>query len=131
MGEVRQGYPLTHLDSRGCASGSRMAERYFPGAHSDVGGGNSEGNIISRWSLTWMAEEANRAGVPMTPLDPSEGSPDGFGTMPSDQILVEGAIHNPLVYSPYTAPFRALGYWLGLGEGSRREVSPGGCSAIP
>ena len=70
--EQRRLFPLTSvLNSDGSSTGN-VIEQSFRGAHSDVGGGYSDNDELSRIPLGWMAEQAVNAGVPLSPFAPSE-----------------------------------------------------------
>ena len=66
LDERRLLFPLTRLASAGRPEGKRLAEVWFRGVHSDVGGGN--GNSGLNWvSLNWMFENARREELPPNP----------------------------------------------------------------
>jgi len=78
--EVRMNFPVTRLRSEG----GDFQEVYFPGMHSDVGGGygpgdfgkgrGSQSSLVSQISLAHMFKEARLAGVPFTPFSELEQS---------------------------------------------------------
>ena len=78
--EVRMNFPVTRLS----AQSGDFQEVYFPGMHSDVGGGygpgdfgkgrNSQGALVSQIPLAYMFKEARLHGVPLTPFSELEQS---------------------------------------------------------
>lgn len=68
LDETRELFPLTRLCDHTGNPAKSLAELWFRGVHSDVGGGN--GNRGLNWiSLHWMFRNAVRAGLP---IDPNE-----------------------------------------------------------
>jgi len=71
--EQRMNFPVTGLESSG-----KFRQVYFPGVHSDVGGGYAPGEsgkgrgdqsaMLSQIPLAYMYKEACSAGVPLTPF---------------------------------------------------------------
>lgn len=78
--EVRMNFPVTRLS----AQSGDFQEVYFPGMHSDVGGGygpgdfgkgrGSQSSIVSQIPLVHMFKAARLAGVPLTPYSELEQS---------------------------------------------------------
>lgn len=76
--EVRMNFPVTRLRSKH----SGFQEVYFPGMHSDVGGGygpgdfgkgrGSQSSLVSQIPLAHMYKEARAHGVPLTPFSELE-----------------------------------------------------------
>jgi hypothetical protein len=74
--EQRMNFPVTRQ------RGKNIREIYFPGMHSDVGGGYGPGDqgkgrgsqsaMLSQISLAYMYKEARKAGVPLTPYSEME-----------------------------------------------------------
>ena len=62
--EQRPEFPLTRLTSAGVEDPDRVSELWFPGVHSDVGGGNA--NKLNRVPLSWMYDNAVRQGLPIS-----------------------------------------------------------------
>lgn len=62
-------FPLSSIEPDGISPGSdpTRVEAGFIGAHSDIGGGYSDGDL-SDVALQWMIEQAEKAGVNMLPL---------------------------------------------------------------
>ncbi len=66
LDERRTAFPLTRLDRGRRPVDPRLAEVWFRGVHSDVGGGN--GNFGLNWiSLDWMYASGLREGLPIDP----------------------------------------------------------------
>ena len=66
LDESRAFFPLTRLCDRDGNHDDRLAELWFRGVHSDVGGSN--GNRGLNWiALNWMLLNAKRAGLPIAP----------------------------------------------------------------
>ncbi|MQA39594.1 phospholipase effector Tle1 domain-containing protein [Rugamonas aquatica] len=71
--EQRMNFPVTGLEGNG-----KFKQVYFPGVHSDVGGGYAPGEsgkgrgdqsaMLSQIPLAYMFKEARLAGVPLTPF---------------------------------------------------------------
>ena len=78
--ELRMNFPVTRLR----ANGGDFQEVYFPGMHSDVGGGyapgdfgrsrSTQGSLLSQIPLAHMFKAARLAGVPFTPFSELEQS---------------------------------------------------------
>ena len=72
--ELRMNFPVTRLHSKN----GNFKEVYFPGMHSDVGGGygpgdfgkgrGSQSSLVSQIPLVHMFKEAREHGVPLTPF---------------------------------------------------------------
>jgi uncharacterized protein (DUF2235 family) len=77
------------------AAGQRLEQRWFPGSHSNVGGGFGDARL-SDAALTWIAERASSCGLQI--LTGSLPSDDQFGGRICDS------------YSPF---FRGLDWWNG------------------
>lgn len=60
--EHRSSYDVSLWNPPADAVGQRMEQRWFVGAHSDVGGGSKEAGL-SRLSLKWMQTKAQEAGL--------------------------------------------------------------------
>lgn len=70
--EMRMNFPVTQIE------GGTLREVYFPGAHSDIGGGyppgdqgkgrGNQGALLSQIPLAYMYKEARLAGVPLLPF---------------------------------------------------------------
>jgi uncharacterized protein (DUF2235 family) len=66
LDESRAFFPLTRLCDRDGKHDDRLAEVWFRGVHSDIGGGN--GNRGMNWiALNWLFQNAKRANVPIAP----------------------------------------------------------------
>ena len=78
--EQRMNFPVTQIHS----TSGKFAEMYFPGVHSDVGGGYGPGEygkgrggqsaMLSQIPLAHMFKEAREAGVPLTPFSELEAT---------------------------------------------------------
>lgn len=74
--------------------GTHSEQRWFPGAHSDVGGGYGDSHALSDLSLRWMLSKAHECGLDYSLSNYAEFSPSATGT-----------IHNS-----YTSLSKLLGY---------------------
>jgi hypothetical protein len=78
--EQRMNFPVTQIQGQGC----KVEEFYFPGVHSDVGGGYGPGDqgkgrgaqaaMLSQIPLAHMFKAARKAGVPLTPFSMLEAT---------------------------------------------------------
>lgn len=66
---------LWHQTPEGAAAGQTLEQRWFPGVHGDVGGGNPDSRL-SDVTLDWMTSSARRAGLEI--LEPSTLGPPNF-----------------------------------------------------
>lgn len=63
----------------------RLEQRWFAGAHGDIGGGGVEGGL-SRITLAWMAERARECGLSLT--EPVTVGPDDYRGRINDSFAV-------------------------------------------
>ena len=82
------------LSSIGASDGEMASEgfeeRYFRGAHSDIGGGHAAGsqgkpNSLARATLRWMHREASEAGVPLKAIFGDDSSVPDFSQFSEDE----------------------------------------------
>lgn len=96
--------------------GKTRIERGFMGAHSDIGGGYSEGDL-SDVALMWMMQEARKAGVD---FDEAMIKANGWDTVSN------AVVHDSVGVSPapgvYFAPGREVKYLDGVTRVSQFEV---------
>ena len=102
--ELRAKFPaLLWNGQRGNGQRPRLQQMWFPGAHSDVGGGYAE----SSWSdvaLDWMATEALALGLRLRDL-PRPATATGPTTMIHNSIARWFARATPTLRSPLSNPF--------------------------
>jgi uncharacterized protein (DUF2235 family) len=75
--EYRGTFPLTRMENPKCGDDPRIEEKYFEGAHSDVGGGYEDNDMLARIPLQWMWNEMVKAGIAMAPLPADIGTVSG------------------------------------------------------
>ena len=98
--EQRMNFPLTRIES----SSGDFVEVYFPGVHSDVGGGYGPGEfgkarggqsaMLSQIPLAYMFKDARAAGVPLSPFSELE-------VAKQDELLVAADLAS--AWNAYTA----------------------------
>lgn len=91
-----------------------IEQRWFPGVHSDVGGGYPEHeSALSKIPLIWMIEEAVRAGLIITPANLKRMA---FGVpMPGAPISGPGEDHDYAAPSALGLIHKSLGFgWIPL-----------------
>ena len=118
--ERRDAFPLYHIN-RAAPRGGDWKEKWFDGAHSDVGGGYTDFVELSKIPLAWMASEARGKGVPFKNVFKHPGKCTGQafcgpnGEWPGHNSSVArwwiGAKHPP------------QSWWLGV-PGTRKEFWP-------
>ncbi len=77
--EHRRKFPVSLWDESNRAEHQTLEQVWFPGSHSDVGGGYAERGL-SDISLEWMLEKAAAAGLRLTPRPP-ELKPSAQGAL--------------------------------------------------
>jgi len=70
--EFRKGFPLTSAIDPSCPNDSRIVEKSFAGAHSDVGGGYDDQDLLAHEPLMWMWTELTKAGLSFRPIEGSD-----------------------------------------------------------
>ncbi|HYH69293.1 MAG TPA: DUF2235 domain-containing protein [Urbifossiella sp.] len=83
LDEHRSDYAATLWDEA-AAPGQVFEQRWFAGAHSDVGGGYPD-RRLSDLSLRWMQDRAAEAGLELKPVGVR---PDGFAGPPTDSYAL-------------------------------------------
>jgi uncharacterized protein (DUF2235 family) len=86
-----------------------VTETWFPGAHSDVGGGYSDSQALSNLSLQWMMDALRNSGVTLAPTPQFAGDPRGLahwsigdrpgniGSECQDRVMPARAVMHPSV----------------------------------
>lgn len=101
----------------------RVVQRFFPGAHGDVGGGYPEGehSQLSDLALAWMAEQLKSVGVLFASDPPFASKGSALGPM-----------HMPWTASPYDVrpavprefpPYSAAGNAISVDEALRERMA--------
>jgi uncharacterized protein (DUF2235 family) len=66
LDEHRRDYTVPVWSNKKLAPGQKVEQRWFVGAHSDVGGGYKKNNELALISLAWMQQKAQSAGIRFT-----------------------------------------------------------------
>ncbi len=110
--ELRPFFPLAsvlpyegYVDPAG-----RIVERFFPGVHSDEGGGYPDNNLASRQAMDWVASEALAAGAPLGPV-PAAAYQDNGGPLYHDSRYFPDKVRNLLQSAVGLTPHRAVNYY--------------------
>lgn len=110
----------------GLAAGQTCLQVWFPGVHSDIGGGYGDDRGIGDATLDLMLREAGKAGLPVDPLPPFAAQPlpkqheslDGFWTR------ISGAFHDLQYARPVGRTQRALAGELPADAAGRELLHP-------
>jgi uncharacterized protein (DUF2235 family) len=76
----------------GARAGQHIEQVWFPGCHSDVGGGVSSSELSDQ-TLAWMVDRARQAGLVLLPVE-TIGPPDFFAFKPA----ATGPVHESLTW---------------------------------
>jgi uncharacterized protein (DUF2235 family) len=126
QGEFRQTFGLVRLAADSCSSDSRLVERGFPGAHSDVGGGYGNG-MLSKLPLEWVWQEARRSGVPLGQLLPTDRPSAGLRRLAGGPGAA-GLAHDSMGISDPLGALLDSAFGVRVG---RPTYSPIGCPVRP
>ena len=103
-----------------------IEQRWFPGVHSDIGGGYSENeSALSKIPLIWMIDEAEKAGLKITKANRAKfayGAPRAADEHQYTRPDANGKMHTSLTYAwlpleiiPKIAGLREWKRWSFLG----------------
>ena len=111
--------------------GPRITQALFPGAHSDVGGGNGIADNesgLSDWSLRWMIDRLGPLGVVFAHPLAWVPQPDARGTahQPWAQPAMELLLHGPRNFPAGLCVAQSLCRPAGGGPGAFRGRRPYG-----